>query len=78
MHSFCVRILTFFRLVAEIVRIVNTRTDHIAAFAKGLKVIACFGADRSRLSIAEVATLTGLDRATALPADPAQRRLCRL
>ena len=44
---------------------VNTRTDHIAAFAKGLRVIACFGADRARLSIAEVAEITGLDRATA-------------
>lgn len=44
---------------------VNARTDHIAAFAKGLRVIACFGADRSRLSIAEVAEMTGLDRATA-------------
>jgi IclR family pca regulon transcriptional regulator len=65
MHSHCVRILTFVRLVTDVVRIVNKRTDHIAAFAKGLKVIACFGADRSRLSIAEVATLTGLDRATA-------------
>lgn len=46
-------------------RIVNARTDHIAAFAKGLRVIACFGADRPRLSIAEVATQAGLDRATA-------------
>ena len=44
---------------------VNSRTDHIAAFAKGLRVIACFGADRARLSIAEVAEITGLDRATA-------------
>lgn len=46
-------------------RIVNTRTDHIAAFAKGLTVIACFGAARPRLSIAQVAEITGLDRATA-------------
>ncbi len=57
--------MTFVRIVTNSVRMVNTPTDHIAAFAKGLRVIACFGADRSRLSIADVARLTDLDRATA-------------
>ncbi|MBB4124129.1 IclR family transcriptional regulator domain-containing protein [Martelella radicis] len=40
-------------------------TDIIASFAKGLRVITCFGADTPRLSIAEVSAATGLDRATA-------------
>ncbi len=40
-------------------------TDIIASFAKGLKVITCFGAETPRLSIAEVSAATGLDRATA-------------
>ncbi|TPW31539.1 helix-turn-helix domain-containing protein [Martelella alba] len=43
----------------------NKPTDHIASFAKGLRVITCFGADTPRLSIADVAAATGLDRATA-------------
>lgn len=41
------------------------RTDIIASMLKGLRVIEVFGAERPRLSIAEVAELTGLDRATA-------------
>lgn len=65
MPSKSVRSLTFVRIAVDLVRIVNTRTDHIAAFAKGLSVIACFGADRARLSIAQVAAITRLDRATA-------------
>ncbi|WP_123794265.1 IclR family transcriptional regulator domain-containing protein [Pacificibacter maritimus] len=40
-------------------------TDIIGSFAKGLRVLECFGADRPRLAIAEVAALTGFDRATA-------------
>ena len=40
-------------------------TDHIASFAKGLRVITCFGAATPRLSIADVAAATGFDRATA-------------
>lgn len=40
-------------------------TDFIASFAKGLQVIQAFRAERPRLAIAEVAALTGLDRATA-------------
>ncbi|AMM85991.1 IclR family transcriptional regulator C-terminal domain-containing protein [Martelella sp. AD-3] len=40
-------------------------TDTIASFAKGLRVITCFGAETPRLSIAEVSAATGLDRATA-------------
>ncbi|MCV0424338.1 MAG: helix-turn-helix domain-containing protein [Roseibium sp.] len=43
----------------------NKPTDHIASLAKGLKVIECFGAEASRLSISDVADATGLDRATA-------------
>jgi IclR family pca regulon transcriptional regulator len=39
--------------------------DHIGAFSKGLRVLEAFGADRPRLSIAEAASATGLDRATA-------------
>lgn len=40
-------------------------THFIGSLAKGLKVIEAFGADRPRLAIAEVAALTGLDRAAA-------------
>ena len=40
-------------------------TDIIGSFAKGLRVLECFGADRPRLAISDVATLTGFDRATA-------------
>ncbi|AQS47956.1 IclR family transcriptional regulator [Thioclava nitratireducens] len=43
----------------------NKPTDFIASFAKGLRVIECFGAETPRLSIAEVAEATGFDRATA-------------
>jgi IclR family pca regulon transcriptional regulator len=39
--------------------------DRIGGFAKGLQVIEAFGQDRSRLTIAEVSRLTGLERATA-------------
>ncbi|CUH64503.1 Pca regulon regulatory protein [Thalassovita gelatinovora] len=41
------------------------KTDTIASFAKGLRVLESFGAERSRLSVADVAAATGLDRATA-------------
>lgn len=41
------------------------KTDFIASLAKGLSVIEAFRAERPRLSIAEVAESTGLDRATA-------------
>ncbi|MEI4485799.1 IclR family transcriptional regulator C-terminal domain-containing protein [Frigidibacter sp. MR17.14] len=41
------------------------KTDIIASLAKGLRVIEAFGADHPRLSIAEAAERTGLDRATA-------------
>ncbi|MGD9863401.1 MAG: IclR family transcriptional regulator C-terminal domain-containing protein [Pseudodonghicola sp.] len=44
---------------------VNKSTDIIASLAKGLRVLECFGADSPRLSIAEAAARTGLDRATA-------------
>ncbi|PRX06550.1 UNVERIFIED_ORG: IclR family transcriptional regulator [Martelella mediterranea] len=47
------------------VRMLNKPTDYIASLAKGLRVIEAFGADTPRLSIAEAASATGLDRATA-------------
>lgn len=43
----------------------NKSTDTIASFAKGLRVLECFGADSPRLSVSQVAQMTGLDRATA-------------
>lgn len=43
----------------------NKPTDHIASFAKGLRVIECFGAETPRLSISDVAQMSQLDRATA-------------
>ncbi|MBX4924695.1 IclR family pca regulon transcriptional regulator [Rhizobium binae] len=39
-------------------------TDFVSGFARGLKVIESFGETRQRLSIAEAAKLTELDRAT--------------
>jgi IclR family pca regulon transcriptional regulator len=44
---------------------VNKTTDIIASLAKGLRVLECFGAETPRVSIAETAEATGLDRATA-------------
>mgnify|MGYP003139829818 FL=1 len=41
------------------------KTDIIGSLTKGLQVLECFGSDRPRLSIAEVAALTGQDRASA-------------
>ena len=47
----------------------GTRTlrdvDRMGGFAKGLSVIEAFGKGRNRLTIAEVARLSGLDRASA-------------
>lgn len=40
-------------------------TDIIGSFAKGLRVLECFGADQPRLAITDVANATGFDRATA-------------
>ena len=40
-------------------------TDFVGGFAKGLRVIEAFNEARPRLSIADVAKTTGLDRATA-------------
>jgi IclR family pca regulon transcriptional regulator len=39
--------------------------EQMGGFGKGLRVIEAFGAARPRLAIADVARLTGLDRATA-------------
>ncbi|PZO63046.1 MAG: IclR family transcriptional regulator, partial [Paracoccus denitrificans] len=41
------------------------KTDLIASLTKGLHVIEAFSADHPRMSIAQVAEATGLDRATA-------------
>jgi IclR family transcriptional regulator, pca regulon regulatory protein len=41
------------------------QTDMLGSFAKGLSVIEAFSVERPRLSIAEAATETGLDRAAA-------------
>ncbi len=56
--------LTFVQSVKNCVRMLN-KTNYIASLAKGLRVLECFGAERSRLAIADVAATTGLDRATA-------------
>jgi IclR family pca regulon transcriptional regulator len=39
--------------------------EQMGGFAKGLRVIEAFGAARPRLAIADIARVTGLDRATA-------------
>lgn len=59
------RILTVVQNMHYCVRMPHNRTDHIASLAKGLRVISAFGADKPRLSIAEAAKATNLDRATA-------------
>jgi IclR family pca regulon transcriptional regulator len=41
------------------------KTDIIGSLSKGLQVLECFGTERPRLSIAQVAALTGQDRASA-------------
>jgi len=46
------------------VRMAN-KTDTLGSFGKGLRVLECFGADTPRLAISDVASITGLDRATA-------------
>ncbi len=43
----------------------NKPTDYVASLAKGLRVIECFGANRHRLSVSDVANAAGMDRATA-------------
>ena len=57
--------LTFVRILASGVRMLNKPTDTISSLAKGLRVIECFSADAPRLSISDVARMTGHDRATA-------------
>ena len=59
--------LTFVLIAPIRVRMVNNSrpTDTISSLAKGLRVIECFSADAPRLSISDVARMTGLDRATA-------------
>lgn len=43
----------------------HVEKETIAGFAKGLRVIEAFDAGRPRLTITDVATVTGLERATA-------------
>lgn len=57
-------ILTFGQIVTNAVRMAN-KTHFLGSFAKGLRVIECFGADTPRLAIGDVAAATGLDRASA-------------
>ncbi len=47
------------------VHIVNKSPDHIGALTKGLRILEAFNATHPRLSIAQAAAATGLDRATA-------------
>ena len=47
------------------VHMMNKSTDYIESLAKGLRVIEAFGAETPRLSIAEAASASGFDRATA-------------
>jgi IclR family pca regulon transcriptional regulator len=42
-----------------------SETDFVSGFARGLRVIEAFGEATPRLSIADIAKATGLDRATA-------------
>jgi len=56
--------MIFVQIICYLVRMLN-KTDIIASLAKGLRVLECFGAERPRLAIADVAEATGLDRATA-------------
>lgn len=42
-----------------------SRTEHVQSLERGLAVIRCFGRDSSALTLSEVATSTGLSRATA-------------
>ena len=56
--------LIFVREAMHDVRMLN-KSDTIASFAKGLRVLECFGADHPRLSITDVSEMTELDRATA-------------
>ncbi len=57
--------MIFVLILNLFVRIMNKSSDHIGSLAKGLRVLECFDADHPKLSISEVATATGLDRATA-------------
>ena len=41
------------------------RTDLVASFGKGLRVLECFGPDHPRQTISDVAAATGFDRSTA-------------
>lgn len=58
------QILIFVHYLINIVRMTNKPTDHLGSLAKGLRVLAAFNAGRSRMSIAQAAQATGLDRAT--------------
>lgn len=49
----------------KVVRMTTKATDFVGSLAKGLKVIEAFRAESPRLSIAQIAEATGLDRATS-------------
>jgi IclR family pca regulon transcriptional regulator len=64
--KYFVRYLTFVH-ISHILRLLGVSmrdTDFVSGFARGLKVIEAFEETHQRLSIAEAAKLTGLDRAT--------------
>lgn len=60
-----VRMLIFVQYAHSDVCMLNKPTDYIASLAKGLKVIEAFSAETPRLSIAQAASASGYDRATA-------------
>ncbi len=51
-------------MAALLVRMAN-RTDTLGSLGKGLRVLEAFRAEQPRMSISDVAAVTGLDRATA-------------
>lgn len=59
-----VHILTDVQNGVIFVRNMNKRTDYVASFAKGLRVLCCFGAARPKLNISDVSAITGFNRAT--------------
>lgn len=60
-----VRILIFVQIADSLVRMTTKPTDFVGSLAKGLRVIEAFSGEQPRLSIAQVALSTGLDRATS-------------
>ncbi len=65
MPSSFVQIAIFVHIATRLVQMPNKPADHVGAFAKGLRIIEAFGAERPRMSITEAARQSDLDRATA-------------